>query len=691
MSVPGEKPLMAVTMQAPPPVGAAAPRGLPDPGESVPRLSWPTVSLFCAALTVFAFSSWAAIEHRLPGTLTVAASALAIFVMFTVLHDAAHRSVSTIGWVNATLGRAAMVFVSPAMAFPAWSFIHLEHHRWANDAAHDPDSFASTATGWQTPLRWLFMDGPYVAFYTRQRKGRPPGEVVETSLFMVFTVVLIVTTLFTGTFWLLLLVYLIPERIALFVLAWWFDWLPHHGLTSTQRANRYRATRVRVGMEWLFTPLTLSQNYHLVHHLHPSIPFHRYSATWRRNQEAYLQREVAIATVFGRQLTSDEFPEWKELNRALWRLVPVRSPKRTSSHPEFHRLRVRSVEPLTADSVVISFDVPPELRGAFRFTAGQHVTVRTDIGGTSVRRNYSICTPATEGERAELAIGVRHIDAGAFSTFAVKGLKAGDSLDVMTPTGSFGGSLDSAADDRAADRRYVAIAAGSGITPILSMLETTLAVEPTSLFTLIYGNRCAETTMFADTLERLQKRYGERLEVFNVYSRDPGQVPALSGHIDRDKLARWFGEHPCARDDRRLVPLWPHGPRHRCSRHAGRASRRSRAHPRRVVPRLRQERQGRRVPPATVTMRLSDCERTFDVAPGDSLLEAALLAGANPPYACMGGACGTCKASLVAGSVEMDHDFALSSAELGSGYVLTCQSHPTSPNVTIDYDRHPKS
>ena len=449
--------------------------------------------------------------------------------MFTVLHDAAHRSLSTIGWVNATLGRAAMVFVSPAMAFPAWSFIHLEHHRWANDPAHDPDSFASSATGWQTPLRWLFMDGPYVAFYTRHRKGRPRSEVVETSLFMVFTVGLIVTTALTGTFWLLLLVYLIPERIALFVLAWWFDWLPHHGLTSTQRANRYRATRVRVGMEWLFTPLTLSQNYHLVHHLHPSMPFHRYSATWRRNQEAYLDREVAIATVFGRQLTSDEFLEWKELNRALLRLVPVRSPKRTSSHPEFHRLRVRSVEALTADSVVISFDVPPELRAVFRFQAGQHVTVRTDIGGTSVRRNYSICTPATEGEPAELAIGVRHVDGGTFSTFAVRGLKAGDTLDVMTPTGSFGSTLDSAADDRAAKRRYVAIAAGSGITPILSMLQTALAVEATCSFTLIYGNRGAETTMFKDTLERLQGEYGERLEVFYVYSRHPGHPPRSAG------------------------------------------------------------------------------------------------------------------------------------------------------------------
>ena len=684
---------MAVSVQAPPRVGTATTRGLPDPGGSVPRISWPTVSLFFAALAVFAFSSWAAIEHRLPWALTVAANALAIFVMFTVLHDAAHRSLSTIGWVNATLGRAAMVFVSPAMAFPAWSFIHLEHHRWANDPAHDPDSFASSATGWQTPLRWLFMDGPYVAFYTRHRKGRPRGEVVETSLFMVFTVGLIVTTLFTGTFWLLVLVYLIPERIALFVLAWWFDWLPHHGLTSTQRANRYRATRVRVGMEWLFTPLTLSQNYHLVHHLHPSIPFHRYSATWRRNQEAYLDREIAIATVFGRQLTSDEFREWKELNRALLRLVPVRSPKRTSaSYPVFHQLRVRSVEALTADSVVISFDVPPELRTAFRFQAGQHVTVRTDIGGTSVRRNYSICTPATEGERAELAIGVRHLDGGAFSTFAVKGLKAGDSVDVMTPTGSFGSTLDSAADDRAADRRYVAIAAGSGITPILSMLQTALAVEPTSIFTLIYGNRSAKTTMFADTLERLQSQYGERLEVFHVYSRDPGRPPAQSGHIDRYKLGRWLGSTlvPETIDDWFLC-----GPvelvttaRDTLVEHL--------VDPDRIHVELfhgsdRNEAQRVEYPRATVTVRISDCERTFDVAPGDSILEAALLAGVNPPYACMGGACGTCKAGLVAGSVEMDHDYALSSAELRSGYVLTCQSHPTSPSVTVDYDRHPKS
>jgi ferredoxin len=116
-------------------------------------------------------------------------------------------------------------------------------------------------------------------------------------------------------------VFLIPDRIGIIILAWWFDWLPHHGLADTQRSNRYRATRVRVGMEWLFTPLMLSLNYHLVHHLHPSVPFYRYVKTWRRNEEAYLEREAAISTVFGQQLNPEEFREWKRLNRKLGRLV----------------------------------------------------------------------------------------------------------------------------------------------------------------------------------------------------------------------------------------------------------------------------------------------------------------------------------------------------------------------------------
>ncbi len=476
------------------------------------------------------------------------------------------------------------------------------------------------------------------------------------------------------------MIYLIPERIAMFFLAWWFDWLPHHGLEDTQRDNRYRATRTRVGMEWLFTPLMLSQNYHLVHHLHPSVPFHRYLATWRRSEEAYLERDAAIATVFGQQLNSDEFREWKELNRKLMQVLPVRMPNgSTAAPPVFHEVPVKSVAPLTEDSVEITFDVPTELREEFRFDAGQHLTVRTDLGGQGVRRNYSICSPAISGE---LRIAVKHIRDGAFSTFAHERLQAGDVLELMTPTGRFGTPLDPLAT-----KSYVAIAAGSGITPILSVLQTTLEIETESRFTLIYGNRTAETTMFRHQLDELESRYADRLEILNVHSRDPHHPPELSGRIDRGKLSRWLtGTLPPA-----TVHEW-----FLCG-------------PVELVTTARQTLLEHQVDPehihlelffgydngnapeqdydaATVTMRLSGTEQTLELAPGETILEAALQARDDAPYACMGGACGTCKARLLAGTVEMDQNFALTGSDLDAGYVLTCQSHPTSPTVSVDYD-----
>jgi ring-1,2-phenylacetyl-CoA epoxidase subunit PaaE len=235
--------------------------------------------------------------------------------------------------------------------------------------------------------------------------------------------------------WLVAVIYIIPERIAVVSLAWWFDWLPHHGLEDTQRDNRYRATRNRVGMEWLFTPLMLSQNYHLVHHLQPSIPFYRCLSTWRRNEDAYLERQAAIATVFGSQLGPEEYREWKRLNRKLLRLVPVRMPAASSAaHAVFHRIPVASVDPITDDSTLVTFGVPEELRDQFAFEPGQHVTVRTDLGGEVVRRNYSICAPATRS--AMLRIAVKHIPGGAFSTVVNRELRPGTCLSCCRPAGS---------------------------------------------------------------------------------------------------------------------------------------------------------------------------------------------------------------------------------------------------------------
>ncbi len=672
---------MSTTVQPVAGVSAAARHALPDPGGAVPRLSWPIVGIFSGALALFTASSVAALGHAAPRPLTIALNAVAIFVMFTVVHDASHYSISSHRLVNDAFGRAAMLFVSPLIAFKAFGFIHIEHHRHTNDDDHDPDHFASHGPWWQLPFRFAAMDVPYLTFYVGNLRARPKAEVAESAMLLALSLAVLSTALVTGSFWLLVIVYVIPERIAMTFLAWWFDWLPHHGLEETQSENRYRATRNRVGLEWLFTPLMLSQNYHLVHHLHPSVPFYRYVKTWRRNEEAYLERDAAISTAFGKSLNAEEFREWKQLNQKLLKVLPVRIPNGSSApHAVFHRLPVASVDPITDDATLVTFGVPEELRDEFRFAPGQHVTVKTDLGGEGVRRNYSICAPAT---RAMLRIAVKHIPGGAFSSFVHEQLKAGDMLEVMTPTGRFSTPLDPLHQ-----KHYAAIVVGSGITPILSMLQTTLEIETESRFTLVYGNQTKDSTMFRSELDELEARYSDRLEILHVLSRDPRHTPELCGRIDRDKLERWL-EGPLAPDG---VDEWfLCGPlelttvvrdtlldHHVATEHIhlelffGYAT--------------DPQQPARHYPPSSVTVTLSGRQSTFELGPGDSLLEGALQARPDVPYACMGGACGTCRAKLIDGTVEMDHNYALSQAELDAGYVLTCQSHATSPTVTIDYD-----
>ena len=624
---------MSITAQPVP--GSARPErhALPDPGERVPELSWPIVGIFSGALALFAASSWAALGDHAPRPVTIALNAVAIFVMFTVVHDASHYSISSHRWVNDVFGRAAMLFVSPLIAFKAFGFIHIEHHRHTNDDDHDPDHFASHGPWWQLPVRFMAMDVPYVTFYIRNLRRRPKAEVAESAMLIALTVSVITSALITGSFWLLAVVYVIPERIAMTFLAWWFDWLPHHGLEETQSENRYRATRNRVGLEWLFTPLMLSQNYHLVHHLHPSVPFYRYVKTWRRNEEAYLERNPAISTAFGKDLNPDEFREWKKLNQQLLKVLPVRMPSASSSpHAEFFRLPVASVDPITNDSTLVTFGVPEALQDQFRFEPGQHVTVKTDLGGEGVRRNYSICAPAT---RAMLRIAVKHIPGGAFSTFVHEQLKAGDVLEVMTPTGRFCTPLHPLNT-----KHYVAIAVGSGIAPILSMLQTTLEIETDSRFTLIYGNQTTQSTMFRDELDELESRYADRLEILHVLSRDPQHTPELCGRIDRDKLDRWLAG-PLAPDE---VDEW-----FLCG-------------PLELTTLVRDtlidhgidseqiqlelffgyEQDGEKSAradgkPATLTFTLSGREQTVDLKAGDSILEGAL--GTRPDAPNVAGAC----------------------------------------------------
>ncbi|HEY0617311.1 MAG TPA: 1,2-phenylacetyl-CoA epoxidase subunit PaaE [Kribbella sp.] len=349
----------------------------------------------------------------------------------------------------------------------------------------------------------------------------------------------------------------------------------------------------------------------------------------------------------------------------------------------FHPLTVKAIDAITEDSVAITFDVPAELAAEYEFAAGQHLTVRR--AGDEVRRSYSICSPAGSGV---LRIAVKRIPGGEFSSYAASGLKIGDTIDVMTPLGRFGTPLDPANA-----KHYAFIAAGSGITPVLSLVATTLAVEPNSRVTLLYGNRTVGSVMFADELADLKDVYAERLHLVHVLSRESTEVELFSGRIDGDRLRRmidtilpvktvdeWFLCGPYAMVVGAQEVLLDEGvPRE--SVHA------ELFHVGDEAPVARVEETAIDEDAAEVTVILDGRRSTFPLGEhAKAVLDATLAVRTDAPFACKGGVCGTCRAKVVEGSVRMDTNWALEPDEIRAGYVLTCQSHPTSEKVTLDFD-----
>jgi ring-1,2-phenylacetyl-CoA epoxidase subunit PaaE len=355
-------------------------------------------------------------------------------------------------------------------------------------------------------------------------------------------------------------------------------------------------------------------------------------------------------------------------------------------HAVFHPLRVAEVERLTDDAVAVTFDVPAELAQDYRFVQGQHLTVRTELAGDDVRRNYSICAPASSGR---LRIAVKRLAGGAFSAYALERLRPGDTVDVMTPTGRFFTELDPANA-----RHYCCIAAGSGITPVLSIVASALEAEPQSRVTLLYANRTSKSVMFLEELEDLKDRYPERFHLVHVLSREPQDVEMFSGRLDGERLQRmldtilpvdtvdeWFlcGPYDMVTALRETLSAAGADRRHVHAElfHVGDAPPRPR---RTEVPEELAE-------GADVTIVLDGRRSQFRLgADGVPVLEAALAVRGDAPFACRGGVCGTCRAKVVEGSVDMDQNWALEPEEVERGYVLTCQSHPTSEKVVLDYD-----
>ena len=358
---------------------------------------------------------------------------------------------------------------------------------------------------------------------------------------------------------------------------------------------------------------------------------------------------------------------------------------------QFHSLTVTDVRPETEDAVCVTLGVPEDLRDTFAFQQGQYLTFRRDIGGEEVRRSYSICSGVDDGA---LRVGIKALEGGRFSTWANNELRVGDAVDVMPPDGSFTSALDASQS-----RSYLCIAAGSGITPILSIVKSILAREPDSEVTLLYGNQRVRSIMFRDELDRLKNQYISRFQLIHVLSQEQRDIDILNGRINNKK-----GAELCRNllDLQAVDEFFLCGPEGMVSevsrglRASGIAEEKihyelfgaSAADAALAVERhhARAREFGGKV--CQVTVKADGHETTLELTPdGENILDAALEAGVDLPFACKGGACATCKARVVEGEVDMDLRHALDDGEIADGFVLTCQAHPVTDKVFIDFDR----
>lgn len=353
----------------------------------------------------------------------------------------------------------------------------------------------------------------------------------------------------------------------------------------------------------------------------------------------------------------------------------------------FHSLVIKDIRKETPDCVSIAFDIPVDLQEHFKFTQGQNITIKKTIDGEEIRRSYSICSSPLDNE---LRVAVKKVSAGKFSTHANLQLKKGDVIEVLPPTGRFYTPLDPTYS-----KNYVAFAAGSGVTPLLSIIKTTLYAEPLSTFTLIYGNRNRTSIIFREELEALKNKYISRFRLVHILSREKTDVPLNYGRIDAIK---------CAELEGKVIDLSTSNEFFICGPEEmifsvkdfleSKGVDKKNIHfelfttpgAKKTVDNKQQSTEDTGIK-SKVTVKLDGISFDFDLGfNSDSILDAALQQGADLPYACKGGVCCTCRAKLVEGEVEMEVNYALEPDEVKAGFILTCQSHPRTERVVIDYD-----
>ena len=353
----------------------------------------------------------------------------------------------------------------------------------------------------------------------------------------------------------------------------------------------------------------------------------------------------------------------------------------------FHSLKIKELIKETSDCTSIAFELTDELQDTFQYKQGQYLTLRTDINGEDVRRSYSLCSSPLD---KEIRVAVKKIEEGKFSTFANDVLKEGDTLDVMPPMGNFYTDLS---PNQA--KSYVAFAAGSGITPMMSIIKTTLQTEPNSEFTLLYGNKNVHSIIFKEEIEGLKNQYLNRFQVYHFLTREMQDIPLFNGRFDDEKIEEILSGLV---DTKTVDEYFLCGPEEMImsAKKALETRKVDRkkihfelftspdAKKGKVKKKVSKKRDGK---VSLITIKDSGSSYQFELSQGtNNILDAALLNGADLPFACKGGVCCTCKAKLIEGKVEMDVNYALEPEEVEQGYILTCQSHPLTETVVIDFD-----
>ena len=356
-----------------------------------------------------------------------------------------------------------------------------------------------------------------------------------------------------------------------------------------------------------------------------------------------------------------------------------------------HELTIKSIHKETEDSVCVTLDIPDDLKQEFAYKQGQNLTFIRDFDGEELRRSYSICSSVND---AELRVGIKQVEGGRFSTWANNELKQGDTLKVLPPAGHFYVDLDATSK-----RHHVGIAAGSGITPILSILKTTLETEPNSIFTLIYGNKTTETIMFLEELEGLKNEYTERLRLFHILSREVQNAELLNGRIDGDKINKFMETLMPAEQIDEVFLCGPFemvmsaqdafiaagiDKKHVHTELFGTPDDLKAIAAKEDKPELSEE-ELKHI--SKVQIIVDDKGTEIELARGgEYILDAALKVRKELPFACKGGVCATCKAKVIEGEVDMDLNYSLSDEEVEQGFILTCQAHPVSDRVIVSFD-----